>query len=126
MKFSKKVLKNGLRLITVPMKDNPTATVLVLVEAGSKYEDKKINGLSHFLEHMCFKGTSRRPSRRTTQERATNDKRVCGVTKGVRNQARVKRSAHVPHAVCVGGAVVPVERSGRWKATGVARRVAHF
>ncbi len=43
------------------MKDNPTATVLVLVEAGSKYETKKINGISHFLEHMCFKGTVKRP-----------------------------------------------------------------
>ena len=43
------------------MKDNPTATVLVLVEAGSKYETKEINGLSHFLEHMCFKGTEKRP-----------------------------------------------------------------
>ncbi len=50
MQFSKKVLKNGLRVITVPMKDNPTVTVLVLVEAGSKYEDKKVNGISHFLE----------------------------------------------------------------------------
>jgi len=61
MRFSKKVLKNGLRVITVPMKDNPTVTVLVLVEAGSKYEDKKVNGISHFLEHMCFKGTLKRP-----------------------------------------------------------------
>lgn len=61
MKFTKKVLKNGLRVITVPMKDNPTATVLVLVEAGSKYEDKRVNGISHFLEHMCFKGTEKRP-----------------------------------------------------------------
>ena len=60
MKFSKKVFKNGLRVVTIPMKDNPTATVLVLVEAGSKYETKKINGISHFLEHMCFKGTLRR------------------------------------------------------------------
>jgi predicted Zn-dependent peptidase len=61
MKFSKKVLKNGLRVVTIPMKDNPTATVLVLVEAGSKYETKKVNGISHFLEHMCFKGTIKRP-----------------------------------------------------------------
>jgi predicted Zn-dependent peptidase len=43
------------------MKDNPTATVLVLVETGSKYEDKRVNGISHFLEHMCFKGTAKRP-----------------------------------------------------------------
>ncbi len=61
MQFSKKVLKNGLRVITVPMKDNPTVTVLVLVEAGSKYEEKRVNGISHFLEHMCFKGTTKRP-----------------------------------------------------------------
>lgn len=61
MNFTKKVFKNGLRVITVPMKDNPTVTVLVLVEAGSKYEEKKVNGISHFLEHMCFKGTTKRP-----------------------------------------------------------------
>ena len=61
MKFSEKVLPNGLRVVTIPMKDNPTATVLVLVEAGSKYEEKKLNGVSHFLEHMCFKGTEKRP-----------------------------------------------------------------
>ena len=61
MKYIKKVLKNGLRVVTVPMKDNPTVTVLVLVEAGSKYETKEVNGISHFLEHMCFKGTIKRP-----------------------------------------------------------------
>src|SRR3989338_4201844 len=60
MKFSKTILPSGLRLITVPMKDNPTATVLVLVEAGSKYETKANNGISHFLEHMCFTGTKKR------------------------------------------------------------------
>ncbi len=38
-----------------------TTTVSVLVEAGSEYETKEINGLSHFLEHMCFKGTLKRP-----------------------------------------------------------------
>lgn len=43
------------------MKDSLATTVLVLVEAGSKYETKEINGISHFLEHMCFKGTKKRP-----------------------------------------------------------------
>lgn len=61
MKASKKTLPNGLRVITIPMKDNPTATVLVLVGTGSKYETKRLNGISHFLEHMCFKGTTKRP-----------------------------------------------------------------
>lgn len=62
MKFSKKVLDNGLRVVVVPMKDNPTVTVLVMVEAGSKYEEKAETGLSHFLEHMVFKGTAKRPT----------------------------------------------------------------
>src|ERR1035437_7398670 len=61
MQFKKTILKSGLRVITVPMKDNPAVTVLVMVEAGSKYEQKKQNGISHFLEHMVFKGTPKRP-----------------------------------------------------------------
>jgi predicted Zn-dependent peptidase len=61
-KAEKKTYKNGLRVITVPMKDNPTVTVLVLVGTGSNYETKEINGISHFLEHMCFKGTVKRPT----------------------------------------------------------------
>ena len=61
-KAKKKIYKNGLRVVTVPMKDNPTVTVLVLVGTGSDYETKEINGISHFLEHMCFKGTVKRPS----------------------------------------------------------------
>lgn len=62
MKYKKKTLKNGLRIITVPSKDVMTATVMVMVETGTKYEDKSNNGISHFLEHMCFKGTKKRPN----------------------------------------------------------------
>lgn len=61
MKFNKTILKSGLRVVTVPMAENPSVTVLVMVEAGSKYETKKQNGISHFLEHMVFKGTPKRP-----------------------------------------------------------------
>jgi predicted Zn-dependent peptidase len=61
MEFKKTILKNGLRLITVPMPANLAVTVLVLVEAGSKYESKPESGISHFLEHMVFKGTTKRP-----------------------------------------------------------------
>ena len=63
-KAKKKIYKNGLRVVTVPIKDNPTVTVLVLVGTGSDYETKEINGISHFLEHMCFKGTVKRPTAR--------------------------------------------------------------
>ncbi|MEK7133228.1 MAG: pitrilysin family protein, partial [Patescibacteria group bacterium] len=61
MKFYKKILPSGLKIITVPMEATEAATLLVLVGAGSKYEHKKINGISHFLEHLFFKGTTRRP-----------------------------------------------------------------
>ncbi len=56
--YKKTVLKNGLRIITAPTSDTETVTVLVLVKTGSKYENKEISGISHFLEHMLFKGTS--------------------------------------------------------------------
>lgn len=54
-------LDSGLRLVVVPMPATKTATVFVLVGTGSKYETKDINGISHFLEHMMFKGTAKRP-----------------------------------------------------------------
>ena len=62
MVYRKKVLQNGLRVITIPMPSFESATVLVMVGAGSRYETKKNNGISHFLEHMAFKGTEKRPS----------------------------------------------------------------
>jgi predicted Zn-dependent peptidase len=61
MKYKKTTLPNGLRVIAVPTK-GPSVTVLVMVETGSNHESKAENGLSHFLEHMCFKGTPKRPS----------------------------------------------------------------
>ncbi|MDP2642121.1 MAG: pitrilysin family protein [bacterium] len=61
MKYKKTTLPNGLRVITVPTRGNPSVMALVVVETGSNYETKEQNGLSHFLEHMCFKGTTKRP-----------------------------------------------------------------
>ncbi len=55
-------LKNGLRLITVNMPHLNSVTTLVAVGAGSRYESKKINGISHFLEHMFFKGSRKYPT----------------------------------------------------------------
>jgi predicted Zn-dependent peptidase len=62
MKYTEKKLANGIRVIFYPMQNTETVTVMTLVETGSKYETRKQNGLSHFLEHMCFKGTTKRPS----------------------------------------------------------------
>ncbi len=55
-------IKNGLRVITVPMSQIESTTVMIGVGAGSRYENKKNNGISHFLEHMVFKGTKKRPT----------------------------------------------------------------
>lgn len=61
MGFKKITFKNGLRIVLVPRPQSLAASVLILVEAGAEYETKNINGLSHFLEHMVFKGTVKRP-----------------------------------------------------------------
>lgn len=55
-------LNNGLKLITAPMRGTKTATILVMVGTGSKYERRENSGISHFLEHMFFKGTTKRPT----------------------------------------------------------------
>lgn len=62
MQFHRIVLPNSLRVLTIPMPSFESATVLVMVKAGSRYETKLNNGISHFLEHMAFKGTKKRPS----------------------------------------------------------------
>lgn len=62
MQYTRKVLSNGLRVITVPMPSFESVTVLLMVGAGSRYETKKNSGISHFLEHMAFKGTTTRPT----------------------------------------------------------------
>lgn len=63
-----KTLANGLKIILVPMPKSLTTTVLVLTKTGSKHETKNINGISHFLEHLMFKGTEKRPSSRIISE----------------------------------------------------------
>lgn len=64
----KTTLKNGLRVITVPQKEAMAATVLILVKTGSKYEEKEISGISHYLEHMLFKGTEKRKTPKDVAE----------------------------------------------------------
>ena len=61
-KYKISVLSNKIPLITVPIKGAKTATALVIIKTGSKYENRRNNGISHFLEHMFFKGTTRRPN----------------------------------------------------------------
>lgn len=59
--YSTYTLKNGLRSILVPT-DSPSVSVQLMVGAGSKDEDSTNRGIAHFLEHMAFKGTKKRPN----------------------------------------------------------------
>lgn len=68
MKYHIHTLDNGLRIILAPMPDTETATVIVMTGTGSRYENEKENGLAHFLEHMFFKGTEKRPSAKAVSE----------------------------------------------------------
>lgn len=61
MKAKKTILSNGIRLVTAALPSTKTVTVLMFFKTGSRYEDPKIQGISHFLEHMMFKGTKKRP-----------------------------------------------------------------
>lgn len=63
-----KTLPNGVRVLMIPQVGALTATALVLVGVGSVHESKEENGLSHFLEHMLFKGTERFPTTKSIVE----------------------------------------------------------
>ncbi|MFZ4648584.1 MAG: M16 family metallopeptidase [Patescibacteria group bacterium] len=62
MKIKDQKLSNGLRFISAPLPGTRTATVLVIYKTGSKYENRQTSGLSHFVEHMMFKSTDKRPN----------------------------------------------------------------
>lgn len=57
------VFDNGLRLITYEMPHMESASIGVWVGAGGRYEEEQVNGISHLLEHVVFKGTTRRASK---------------------------------------------------------------
>lgn len=50
-------LKNGLTFIEAPIESSEATTIYILVKAGGRFENEKNNGISHFLEHMFFKGS---------------------------------------------------------------------
>lgn len=61
-KYFLKKFPNGLKFLFLPSRDFLSFQVMILVKVGADYEKKEENGLSHFLEHMAFKGTKNRPS----------------------------------------------------------------
>src|SRR5258706_15453911 len=61
-------LESGLRILTVPMPSLESVTLTVWVKVGSRKESERTQGLSHFIEHMVFKGSKKRPSAKAISE----------------------------------------------------------
>ena len=68
MNFKLYKLKNNLKLVVVPISKLESVTLTVWVKTGSRYEKEKEGGISHFLEHMVFKGTKKRPNAKIISE----------------------------------------------------------
>lgn len=62
MMFTLTKQPNGLRVLTVPRLSATSVTFLLLFPVGSRHENKRVNGVSHFVEHLLFKGTKKRPT----------------------------------------------------------------
>ena len=66
--YQKTTLDNGLRILTSAMPHTRSASILLFLGAGQRHEPKEITGISHFIEHMLFKGTQRRPTAQEISE----------------------------------------------------------
>ena len=66
--YSMEVLDGGVRLITAPLGERNSASVALMFKIGSRYEPERIAGVSHFVEHMVFKGSRRYPTSKAVAE----------------------------------------------------------
>ncbi|MBA7682460.1 putative zinc protease [subsurface metagenome] len=62
--YQKTTLDNGLRLVTDTMPHTRSVAISFFIGTGSRYEADPEAGISHFVEHLCFRGTTRRPTAR--------------------------------------------------------------
>ena len=66
--FTVRPLEGGARLVTAPMLDRDSASLVLMFGVGSRYEEDRLGGASHFIEHLFFKGTRRRPTAKEIAE----------------------------------------------------------
>jgi predicted Zn-dependent peptidase len=66
--FNKTVLTNGIRILSHEMADTRSVSLGIWVENGSRHESRHQNGISHFIEHLLFKGTEQRSAARIAEE----------------------------------------------------------
>ena len=66
--YQQTTLDNGLRVITTPMPQTRSVSVCIFIGVGSRYETEPQAGVSHFIEHLCFRGTPKRTTSREISE----------------------------------------------------------
>ena len=66
--FAKSVLDNGIRVVSQEMTDHRSVSLGIWVENGSRHERQDENGISHFIEHLLFKGTTTRTAAQIAEE----------------------------------------------------------
>src|SRR5881275_2666035 len=93
MNYERTTLHNGLRLITAPMPGMRSASIAFFFTVGSRYEPKHIAGVSHFIEHMLFKGSRHYPTARLISEAIEG---VGGIFNGSTSKEITSYTARVP------------------------------
>jgi len=66
--YQKTTLDNGLRIITATMPHTRSVSICIFIGVGSRYEAEGKAGVSHFIEHLLFKGTKKRPTAKEISE----------------------------------------------------------
>jgi predicted Zn-dependent peptidase len=61
-------LENGVRVVTETVRDVPSVSIGIWADTASSFEDERIVGVAHFVEHLLFKGTPRRSARQIAEE----------------------------------------------------------
>ena len=100
MQYERTTLQNGLRLLVAPMPGMRSASISFFFTVGSRYESNTNAGISHFIEHMLFKGSQKYPNARLISEAIEG---VGGVFNASTGKELTHYSARVPgeHASAV-------------------------
>src|SRR5260370_5462931 len=93
MNYKRTTLHNGLRLLTAPMPEMRSASIAFFFMVGSRYEPNSLAGISHFIEHMLFKGSQHYPTARLLSEAIEG---VGGVFNGSTSKEITNYAARVP------------------------------
>ena len=93
MQYVRTTLQNGLRLLMAPMPGMRSASISFFFTAGSRYESNTNAGISHFIEHMLFKGSANYPNARFISEAIEG---VGGVFNASTGKELTHYSARVP------------------------------